>query len=55
MSLGNPRFSWCYSDEDMVGQLVEVAESCHPEHDDNHGAFQVVDICVRGGSRGLTH
>ena len=23
-------FFWCYSDEDMVGQLVEVAESCHP-------------------------
>ena len=30
VSLGNPRFFWCYSDEDMVGQLVEVAESCHP-------------------------
>ena len=30
MSLGNLRFFWCYSDEDMVGQLVEVAESCLP-------------------------
>ena len=55
VSLGNPRFYWCYSDEDMVGQLVEVAESCHPEHHVNHGAFQVVEICVRGGYRGLTH
>jgi hypothetical protein len=25
----NPRFSWCYSDEDLVGQLIDVAESCH--------------------------
>ena len=30
VSLGNPRFFWCCSDEDMVGQRVEVAESCHP-------------------------
>ena len=28
---GNPRFCWCYSDEDMVGQMVEVARSCHPK------------------------
>ena len=27
---GNPRFFWTYGDEDMVGQLVEVAQSCHP-------------------------
>ena len=27
--LGNPRFYWTYSDEDMVGTMVEVAESCH--------------------------
>ena len=27
---GNPRFYWCYADEDMVGQMVEVAQSCHP-------------------------
>ena len=26
---GNPRFWWCYSDEDMVGQCIEVAQSCH--------------------------
>ena len=26
---GNPRFSWTYSDEDLVGTMVEVAESCH--------------------------
>ena len=23
------RFFWCYSEEDIVGQLVEVVESCH--------------------------
>ena len=27
---GNPRFWWTYSDEDLVGYMVEVAESCHP-------------------------
>ena len=26
----NPRFYWTYADEDLVGQLVEVAQSCHP-------------------------
>ena len=25
----NPRFCWCYSDEDLVGQLIDVADSCH--------------------------
>ena len=28
--MGNPRYWWCYSDEDMVGLMVDVAESCHP-------------------------
>ena len=27
---GNPRFYWTYSDEDLVGQVIEVAQSCHP-------------------------
>ena len=27
---GNPRFFWCYGDEDLVGKLIEVARSCHP-------------------------
>ena len=26
---GNPKHYWCYCDEDMVGHMVEVAESCH--------------------------
>ena len=26
----NPRFFWTYSDEDLVGQLCEVARTCHP-------------------------
>lgn len=25
----NPRFYWTYADEDMVGSMVEVAQSCH--------------------------
>ena len=27
---GNPRAAWCYKDEDMVGIMIEVAQSCHP-------------------------
>ena len=27
---GNPRFWWCYSDEDLVGILIDVAEGLHP-------------------------
>ena len=27
---GNPRWYWCYMDEDLVGKLIEVAHSCHP-------------------------
>ena len=26
----NPRFFWCYSDEDLVGQLVDIGATCHP-------------------------
>ena len=26
----SPRFFWVYSDEDMVGMMMEVAQSCHP-------------------------
>ena len=26
---GNPRYWWCYSDEDLVGLLIDIAESCH--------------------------
>ena len=29
VEVGNPRFYWTYVDEDLVGLLVEVAESCH--------------------------
>ena len=25
----NPRFYWTYPDEDLVGGLIEVAETCH--------------------------
>jgi hypothetical protein len=27
---GNPRYYWCYPDEDLAGLMAEVAESCHP-------------------------
>lgn len=27
---GNPRFYWTYADEDLIGQMVEVAKTCHP-------------------------
>ena len=27
---GNPRYYWCYADEDLVGHMVENAETCHP-------------------------
>jgi hypothetical protein len=27
---GNPRYFWCYADEDLVGQMVDIAETCHP-------------------------
>ena len=28
--MGNPRCYWTYADEDMVGHMIEVAQSCHP-------------------------
>ena len=28
---GNPRFFWCYADEDLVGQMIKAGESCHPK------------------------
>jgi hypothetical protein len=28
---GNPKYYWCYSDEDLVGLAIEVARSCHPK------------------------
>ena len=28
-SAGNPIFVWVYADEDLVGSMIEVAESCH--------------------------
>ena len=27
---GNPRFFWTYGDEDLVGQLIDIAEGDHP-------------------------
>ena len=28
-SVGIPKFVWTYADEDLVGTMIEVAESCH--------------------------
>ena len=30
VEVANPRSYWTYADEDLVGLLVEVAQSCHP-------------------------
>ena len=30
MTLGNPRFYWCYGDGDLVGQLIDIAKGVHP-------------------------
>ena len=27
---GNPAYSWCYPDEDLVGLMIEIAETAHP-------------------------
>ena len=27
---GNPRYYWTYADEDLVGMMVEIAETRHP-------------------------
>ena len=27
---GNPRYFWTYADEDLVGQMVDIAETVHP-------------------------
>ena len=37
---GNPRMYWTYADEDMVGQMIEVAESCHPTTMANAAMFK---------------
>ena len=29
MLWGNPAYYWCYCDEDLVGLVVEIAQSCH--------------------------
>ena len=28
---GNPRYYWCYPDEDLVGLSIDIAETCHPK------------------------
>ena len=31
VDFGNPRFFWCFADEDLVGQMIKSGESCHPK------------------------
>ena len=31
VEFGNPRFFWCFADEDLVGQMIKCGESCHPK------------------------
>ena len=26
----NPKYFWVYADEDLVGHMIEVAQTCHP-------------------------
>ena len=26
---GNPSYYWCYGDEDLVGNMIEIGTSCH--------------------------
>ena len=28
--IGNPRYFWTYGDEDLIGQLVDIAKGVHP-------------------------
>ena len=30
ISFGNPRFFWCYSDEDLIGLVTEISKTVHP-------------------------
>ena len=30
INFGNPRYYWTYPDEDLVGAMIEIAETCHP-------------------------
>ena len=28
-SIRQPAYFWCYADEDLVGQMIEIGENCH--------------------------
>lgn len=28
-TFGNPRYYWCYANEDLISLMIEVAENCH--------------------------
>ena len=30
LEAGNPKYYWAYADEDLVGQIIDIAEACHP-------------------------
>ena len=47
VEVGNPRFFWTYADEDLVGLLVEVAQSCHPHNTGGKCPLQVVASLLR--------
>ena len=40
----NPRSFWCYADEDLVGSMVEVAESVHPNTVAESGMFKWIQL-----------
>ena len=41
---GNPRYCWTYADEDLAGQMAEVAASCHPTTVAPSGLFKWLHI-----------
>ena len=49
VSLGNPRFFLVLLRRRHGRPARGGGRIVSPEHDVNHGAFQVVDMCVRGG------
>ena len=37
---GNPRYYWCYADEDLAGTMADIAEACHPSTMATSGLFK---------------
>ena len=44
LSYGNPRYYWTYADEDLAGNMSEVAKSVHPSTMATSGMFKWLHI-----------